>query len=442
MSRIKITETTTSTPITFEATDNVVLLPLYIQATAIDGVGSETAGDPTLLYTTQYTSANAFQSRYENCVARYQDTSLATTDKSVSDKTYFMAVSLLNLGLKVIVKPLKAPAREGQVTHDFESESAIADSINTAITNGCYTEFESHNQYNVKFITSGAYYNLKVAPKSGAEGYDITGCYSTLSSLAYVRGDAVALVELSDNITTGVTEGNNVNILTALGNISSMSNSSYCACAYPCGTYGVSNTTKVMPGAYGYLTAYANSVVTYPNWYAAAGITRGKLIGLSAAKYEVTEALADILSGISKPTSGSLNVCVNPITNFGSYGYRVFGNRTMLRETVNNTVTQFLNVRMLVCDIKKQIYDAAVRVTFEPNDDITFINFKSSVNVLLDKMKTGRGIEWYTWSYKAAEQSGTIAAKLKLKPIEAVEQFDIDIELTDSDLVTTESESI
>lgn len=93
---------------------------------------------------------------------------------------------------------------------------------------------------------------------------------------------------------------------------------------------------------------------------------------------------------------------------------------------------------MLLCDIKKQIYHTAMRCTFEPNDDIVWINFKTLANSLLDRMKSGRGISWYKWTKEVAEEKATIKATLTIQPIEAVESFDINIILTDDEATIEE----
>jgi hypothetical protein len=92
-----------------------------------------------------------------------------------------------------------------------------------------------------------------------------------------------------------------------------------------------------------------------------------------------------------------------------------------------------------MCDIKKQIYHSAMRVTFEPNDDIVWINFKTLTNSLLEQMKSGRGLEWYKWRKEHVTQKALIKATLTIQPIEAVESFDFTIVLTDEEATIEES---
>lgn len=54
-------------------------------------------------------------------------------------------------------------------------------------------------------------------------------------------------------------------------------------------------------------------------------------------------------------------------------------------------------------------------------------------------MKSGRGIQWYRWSKVVTDQRATIKAILTIKPIEAVEYFDLTVALSDDDeLIVTE----
>lgn len=137
----------------------------------------------------------------------------------------------------------------------------------------------------------------------------------------------------------------------------------------------------------------------------------------------------------------TLKIMVNPIYNAGTYGYRIWGNRVVSKTSISQSdrYMNFLNVRMLLCDIKKQIFHTAMRCTFEPNDDIVWINFKTLANSLLDQMKSGRGISWYKWTKEKADEKATIEATLTIKPVEAVESFDISIILTDEEVEIAET---
>ena len=96
------------------------------------------------------------------------------------------------------------------------------------------------------------------------------------------------------------------------------------------------------------------------------------------------------------------------------------------------TASSFLNIRQLCCEIKKTLYRAARRFTFEPNSDALWYNFKSVITPLLDEMKSNQGIKGYQIIKLKTNKKALLVAKIKIVPIEAVEDFDLTVELADS----------
>ena len=52
-------------------------------------------------------------------------------------------------------------------------------------------------------------------------------------------------------------------------------------------------------------------------------------------------------------------------------------------------------------------------------------------------MVSGRGIKWYKWYKLQPDRLGQIKAKLVIRPIEAVEAFEVIISMTDTDISVT-----
>lgn len=209
------------------------------------------------------------------------------------------------------------------------------------------------------------------------------------------------------------------------------------AIIYPWATFnsyfGVSNIH--MPGSYGYLMAYANSIKNNRPWLAAAGINRGAIPNIVNIDYKVREAFIHSWQG-DEEASNVPSFRINPIVDFGSvYGKVIFGNRTC-KASAPGAITfgDFLNVRLLLAYIHKQAFNSSIQHMFEPNDDIVWLSFKQKVNDLLDRMVSGRGIKWYKWYKIKTDKLGMIKAKLTIRPIEAVESFDILISMTESDI--------
>ena len=193
-----------------------------------------------------------------------------------------------------------------------------------------------------------------------------------------------------------------------------------------------------MPGSYGYLMAYANSIRTNKPWLAIAGINRGYIPSIIKTDYDVTEPYVHAMQG---DTVTNIGCRVNPIVNFGqNMGTIIFGNRTNFIPgggEDNISFKSFLNIRLLLIFLHKQAYVASVQHMFEPNDDIVWLSFKQKVNVLLEQMISGRGIKWYKWFKLQPDRLGQIKARILIRPIEAVEAFEITISMTDSDISVT-----
>ena len=434
MPKIKIREQESISFASFDATENVTLVPIvYVRQPGED------LPKPTL-----FSNATEFQRLYSSKCSYLESTGETSEGihGTILDRTYFMIYELLLQGMAVLVVPIDG----GISTSDkIISEDQQKILINNYVNSQEFEQFKDRNIYNVKFITSGAYSNVDI------------GTYKKLVDLAESRGDAIALLELPRTYFVGTEEKDIVdaNDLDAVVDkfIGTGSDSlKFSAAFFPWCTFTTTAQRnvqyKTMPASFAYLMAYANSVKTNSNWFAAAGTIRGLVPNLVQPKINVGEALMHYMQndgeyiGTAGDDIESLAININPIYNAGAYGYRIWGNRVAWKKPLSqaNQYMEFLNVRILMCDIKKQIFHAAMRVTFEPNDDIVWYNFKSLASSLLDRMKSGRGIKWYKWFREEIDEKATIKATITIQPIEAVESFDINIILTDQDTTVEEEE--
>ena len=434
MPNINISETEAFKPLAFDITENTVLIPM-LYARGVDTV----AGDYRELKVDSklFTDVTAFET--------WMSADHRVRVDNALDRSYCMAYELLLQGMNVVVKPIFYDNKTlGRSISEDDAYAAMEDAIN----GGALNEFEDRNIYNIKFITTGGYANCGksysvVVEEEGQEPETITketSSYEKIRDLAERRGDAIALIEFKDYF------NDEQELFTYLReNFKQAGSDLYAAAFFPWFKYPTSadgDIKKVnFPACFGYLLAYAYSVKSNANWFAAAGVARGLVPGLIKPSFNVGEALMHILQGDDiDETAEKLNLVINPIFNAGTYGYRIWGNRVVNKAStgVDNRFMNFLNIRLLLCDIKKQIYHAAVRCTFEPNDDIVWINFKTYANSLLDRMKSGRGISWYKWTKEVADTKATIKATLTIRPIEAVESFDITVVLSDEEVEIVE----
>ena len=219
------------------------------------------------------------------------------------------------------------------------------------------------------------------------------------------------------------------------------------------GVHDINNIDIKLDAGQAYILAFLNNVAQgRAEWLAIAGSTRGAIPG----SYEVDGFLKEEdIDNMQLRTYDSTNpIAINPIVNMNPFGTRIWGNRTCLPNTnvttddkvadsTNSNVAKsptdqlvassFANIRIAICDIKKAIYKAARRYQFEQNTDVLWVNFTSSVNSLLEEMKSSYGIVGYRWKRDSAnEQRGELRAILQVTPIEAVEDYTITVELKDS----------
>lgn len=195
-----------------------------------------------------------------------------------------------------------------------------------------------------------------------------------------------------------------------------------------------SGGTSVNP-EYAWITAYLYSIAKgNAEWLAIAGASRGES-SMTLSCGPITESTV-----ISMQPSDS-GRAINPIINSNPWGVRIWGARTA--EAIDSTEgikgSHFANIRVLLCDIKKRLYTASKKYQFEQNNDVLWVQYKSYVNTLLDEMQSTYGIAGYKWTKITDNVPGNkLKCKLEITPVEPVDDFDINIKLTDE--ISTVSE--
>ena len=307
-----------------------------------------------------------------------------------------------------------------------------------------WSNLEDKNLYNVRFLTTGQFMAGETC------GLDMITC-------AAKRCDAVALLDFAtannDNaVTTYRAKAEAVVSASKSLSLDSTKDPSTFAAAYAPTWKGNVNTKdgleaiEHLPPAFAYLCAYARSVKENPMWYAVAGSFRGNIPELISVDKEYGNADIEILQARSKTSEVALDangdnvgVAINPIAYRRPFGHIIWGNRT-LRDNPADEVsgvgklkaTSFMNCRILATEVAKVSYEAANKYTFEQNNEVLWTNFTSYILPTLDRMSTGNGILDYKIVKVATDKKARLCAKISLIPIEAVEDFDITVEMTDS----------
>ena len=258
------------------------------------------------------------------------------------------------------------------------------------------------------------------------------------------RGDAIALIDIDPETYTDATS---VSAVTAIRNkVNSMTcNSKYAAYFAPYVVYQMKHSDIVdfgenctFPGYFHYLACAAKAFENYNEWYAIAGYNRGvSRYNVISTGCKLGEAAIDALEPRFKRNLNGINAAVNLIVKIKGE-YFLWGNRTACELGEEDSddgdlrASHFLNIRQLCTTIKKQVYVSCRRFTFDPNSEVLWINFKNSITPTLEKMKADQGISDYKFIKVATNQKAKLCAKIRIIPIEAVEDFDISLTLEDS----------
>lgn len=333
------------------------------------------------------------------------------------ERSQLYALSILQTGLPVLFDLVGGVGVETNSTaagYLEGMESHISSNLD---------KLKDRNNYDIKFLTSGGYYSATFG--------------GTLISIAAARGDCTAIIDHSEKTVA-------LDMETDSGEIPNSANGKYGAMFTPWCTFqfpkwdSKKNTPLTsMPGSLAYLLAFASSVnANNANWLAAAGASRGGIPYLEAPLVVLSE---DNVAKYQRTNTNNTGVSINPITNINPYGVIVWGNRTLNPNASGLVASSFLNIRQLCNDIKKTLYIACKSITFEQNSDLLWVKFKSMITPLLDQMQTGDGISGYQISKKKSTKKATLTAVIRIYPIEAVEDFDITLELADEDTTVSDN---
>lgn len=142
------------------------------------------------------------------------------------------------------------------------------------------------------------------------------------------------------------------------------------------------NSTEIWIPPSGHVAAvFSRTARVSEQWYAPAGLRRGRLLTALDVEYSSTQGERDLLYG-----SGN---AVNPIVKFPQDGVTVWGQRTLQRSA---TALDRVNVRMLLIYLKKNLVRLLRNFIFEPNDSVLWAQVQASVQPFLADVQARRGL--------------------------------------------------
>lgn len=347
-----------------------------------------------------------------------------------------IAFELLNLGYTVLYKVMDNSKGVDQLNDDTFWEDLADRSVYSFryILTGLKGKHASSLIMNkiCKLASSAGYDEDELGKVENAETVDETRG----------RGDCIALCDINESYLEGASKDSEIarKIIESAAAISDTDK--YSAIFGPQVIYasvnqpalsaevfkGYKNTT--FPASFHYLACAAHAQKTYREWYAVAGYTRGvSTLPIKATTYAIGDRIINTVAPrISGYTNKSINLILKERNN-----YYLWGNRTAEALNPNGLkFSHFLNIRQLCTTIKQHVYTACRKYMFDSNSDLLWINFVNTIKPLLETMKADQGISGYKIVKVANNKKALMTASIKIVPIEAIEDFDIKIELNDS----------
>lgn len=335
-----------------------------------------------------------------------------------------MAYELLGLGYKVLFKRINP-------------DLPIDEQLNG---DAFWAPLRDKSIFNFRYVTTGGWYNAsamnKICNLAKFNSDDAQVETAEILGDTNGRGDCIALCDLDES---GIASNLTIDdLVTKLGNAAkaiSQANQ-YAAIFGPRVTYVMADdedfgNNKTFPASFHYLACAARTFERYNEWYAVAGYNRG--VSSYAIDYTSVKlgeiAINTLAPRISNTyTNKSINLILHERGN-----YYLWGNRTAYALDGRGIVfNHFLNIRQLCTTIKKQLYTACKQFTFDPNSDLLWINFVNAIKPTLEAMRADQGIKGYKITKVANDKKALLTARIRIVPIEAVEDFDISIYLEDS----------
>lgn len=371
-----------------------------------------------------------------------------------------LAYLLVGLGYTVLFKTLNTIAigTDEKVSVDDPTTEEIIKKLSDSDFWDCLRDRAT---YDFRYVVSGGYYNTDVY----AQMAKLVGRYSegtTPKDVSVVdtlgRGDATALCDVVEDELSDTASQSKIisSIKTWVGGLSCFKvNDSgevgkYCALFAPRvkiqvaadqGAYGT-GTSYVIPASIYYLACAAKAAENYAEWYAVAGYQRG-VSGFTVLGTTLTLGDSAVQQLEPRTNASKLDRAVNVVTKIktlGNGGYYLWGSRTAHPlESDELVASHFLNIRQLCSTLKKDIYVSCKQLTFSPNDALLWIDFKDKIRPTLEAMKSDRGIKDYDIVKVSVKKRALLKARIKIVPIEPVEDFDVGVYLEDSIDGTTDA---
>lgn len=251
----------------------------------------------------------------------------------------------------------------------YSSEIDAAVIGNSATSTGIYT-IQNQESYDT---------NLLCTP-----GFNSGAVIGQCIQLAEARGDMLYLVDPPFGLRPQQVVDWHNGMLTS--DISTALNSSYAALYWGwIKVFDQFNQQDIWVPPSGHVAAvYSRTARDAEQWYAPAGLNRGRILTALELEFNPSNAERDLLYG-----SGN---AVNAIVSFPNEGAVVWGQRTLQRA---DTALDRVNVRMLLIYLKKNMIQLLRQFIFEPNTENLWAQVRAAINPFLSDVMARNGVDGY-----------------------------------------------
>lgn len=261
------------------------------------------------------------------------------------------------------------PATIRNVGADITSTNVFGLDLSTGTSAGT----RAYNKA-VNLISNKDEYNFNIVTLPGVLNSLHSSVTSNVINIVEDRGDIFYIMDLID-LNASVNQA---------ANATAGLTSNYTSVYYPWVKIVDSTLNKpvfvppsvVIPGV------FANNDNTAGPWFAPAGLNRGGLGQVIETRNKVSQAERDIL----------YDNRVNAIAQFPGTGVAVYGQKTL---QLKSSALDRINVRRLLIELKKFIYDASKGLVFEQNTLVTRNRFLNIVNPYLESIQQRQGLYGY-----------------------------------------------
>lgn len=263
----------------------------------------------------------------------------------------------------------------GNATNGIPTDPAYSSDLDAAVignpslSTGIYA-FQNPETYDI---------NLLLTP-----GFSTGSVIGTALQVCEGRGDVLYLIDPPFGLRPQQVVDWHNGMLTS--DLSSAINSSYGALYWGwIRVFDQFNNSEIWVPPSGHVAAiYSRTARNAEQWFAPAGLRRGRILTALDVEYSPSEGERDLLYGNQNS--------VNPIVKFAQDGITIWGQRTLQR---TSSALDRVNVRMLLIYLKKNMTTLLRNYLFEPNDPALWTQVQNTIDPFLADVQARRGINAY-----------------------------------------------